>query len=106
MIRPSPSASPIRRRRRDPAAPEIADLRARLLHRLLHTPRIPKESAAMCGGGAGSRTRVRERAIQVATCVSGDLVFVAGLAHRRGILALSLRSFAAAPAGACTAASP
>src|SRR3954463_9916161 len=57
-------------------------------------------------GGAGSRTRVRERAVQVATCVSGDLVFVAGLAHRRGILALSLRSFAAAPAGACTAASP
>ena len=60
----------------------------------------------MRGGGAGSRTRVRERAIQVATCVSGDLVFVAGLAHRRGVLALSLRSFAAAPAGACTATSP
>ncbi|HVZ87353.1 MAG TPA: transposase [Polyangia bacterium] len=57
--RPRPSQRPIHRRRPARAA-EIADFRARLLHALLHAPRIPKESAAMRGGGAGSRTRRRE----------------------------------------------
>jgi hypothetical protein len=60
----------------------------------------------MRGGGAGSRTRVRKRSAQATTCVSGDLVFDVGVARRRGVLTLSLRSFAAAPAGACAAASP
>ena len=45
------------------------------------------------GGGAGSRTRVRRCSAHAATCVSGDLVFVAGLAHRRGIPALSFPFF-------------
>src|SRR6185437_10010030 len=44
-------------------------------------------------GGAGSRTRVRKRSAQATTCVSGDLVFVARLARRRGILVLSLLGF-------------
>ena len=60
----------------------------------------------MYGVGAGSRTRVRKRSAQISTCVSGDLVFVARLALRPGILVLSLRSFAVAPAGACTTTSP
>ena len=55
--RPRPNQRPIHRRRRPARAAEIADFRARLLHALLHAPRIPKESAAMRGGGAGSRTR-------------------------------------------------
>jgi hypothetical protein len=41
-------------------------------------------------GGAGSRTRVRKCSAHAATCVSGDLVFDIGFAHRRGVPTLSL----------------
>src|SRR5260221_14230510 len=50
----------------------------------------PKGFKQISCEGAGSRTRVRKCSAHAATCVSGDLVFVVGFAHRRGVPALSL----------------
>jgi hypothetical protein len=57
-------------------------------------------------GGAGSRTRVRKRSAQATTCVSGDLVFVSEVAHRRGVSELIPLVVAATPEGVAWPPSP
>ena len=60
----------------------------------------------MRGGGAGSRTRVRKCSAQATTCVSGDLVFVSEVAHRRGVSELILLIVDAVPEGVARQPSP
>jgi hypothetical protein len=71
-----PLNRPLRRRAQ---AAERRHFRARLLHALLHPPRIPKESAAMRGGGAGSRNlRGRNQKTRRDATLAGKSATVAG----------------------------